>query len=153
LSLFNYNDAYLLFKKYCDSLLKDLEQNLSKKQSTEIINKLNNLHVLNKCILLNIDIEISTIKTLLDKLINEQQDNCFIFLKPNEQGYQIFAATNAKNTMNLNEIFKVFKEHNLNVKGGGKPNYVQGGIQLSNTEEKEKIFNIIINELKFGICE
>ncbi|MDE6472973.1 MAG: hypothetical protein K2K73_01000, partial [Ureaplasma sp.] len=119
----------------------------------KIIEKLNNLKSNKKCLVLNEDVEINTVKTLLDKLINEQQDNTFIFLKLNNQNYQIFAGTNPKNSMNLNDIFKICKEHNLNVKGGGKPNYVQGGVQITNNDDKTKLFDIIKNEMKFELCE
>ena len=62
----------------------------------------------------------------LTDLINEKQDKVFAVLNIVEDKVQYMLATNQKNKINLNDTIRKINEFTQG-KGGGKPNFVQGG--------------------------
>ncbi len=62
----------------------------------------------------------------LTEIINEKQDSIFAVFNKVDDKIQYMLATNAKNKVNLNETIKELNTFS-NGKGGGKPNFVQGG--------------------------
>ncbi len=85
-----------------------------------------------KLIILKESTSAESIKQIIDELINEDKTSIFWFIKPNGTNWQFYIATNqafAKdNNINLNDYVASLKQQAPNTKAGGKPNYVQGGI-------------------------
>ncbi|MGL4950611.1 MAG: alanine--tRNA ligase-related protein, partial [Mycoplasma sp.] len=93
------------------------------------------------------DLENRNVFNALTELTNEHQDKIFIAFNIVENKIQYMLATNEKNkNINLNNQIKIL--NNLtNGKGGGKPNFVQGGcsdysnIELLKEEMKRSLTN------------
>ncbi len=80
----------------------------------------------------------------LSDLINEQQNKIFAVINFIDDKIQYMLATNAKNKINLNDTIKKINELTSG-KGGGKPNFVQGG--CSDKVNVADIINIIKEQL------
>lgn len=98
-------------------------------------------------------ISFDAIKEAIDQLINEEPNNIFWFIKQNKSGWQFFICANEKfvkeQNINLNDLVKSIKNQLPNTKGGGKPHYIQGGINDTIFEED---LTILIKDLGFKKC-
>ncbi|MGL5640058.1 MAG: alanine--tRNA ligase [Mycoplasmoidaceae bacterium] len=91
-------------------------------------------------IIKNVDSKV--IVNALTELINEKPDKTFFVININEDKIQYFAAQNENNKKrNLNEIIQRMNKASGG-KGGGKPNFAQGG--TSNTKSLEKIKSVLL---------
>ncbi len=76
------------------------------------------------------DIDNKNLFNALSECVNEQQNKIFVLINYIDQKTQYFIACNDKfakdNNVNLNNLIKEFNAK-FNGKGGGKPNFVQGG--------------------------
>lgn len=80
----------------------------------------------------------------LTEIINEKQETIFAAFNQVEDKIQYMLATNAKNKINLNETIKELNSF-ANGKGGGKPNFVQGG--CSSSINKNDLIKIVKDKL------
>ncbi|MGL4617407.1 MAG: DHHA1 domain-containing protein, partial [Mycoplasmoidaceae bacterium] len=131
----------LEIKKIYDTLKIDYE----KKKEAFLIKSLkekfsDKILFLEGIIIKNIDSKI--IVNSLTELINEKPDKTFFIININEDKIQYFAAQNEKNNKrNLNEIIQRMNKASGG-KGGGKPNFAQGG--TSNIKSLEKIKSVLL---------
>lgn len=100
----------------------------------------NKILFLEGIIIKNVDSKV--IVNSLMELINEQPEKTFFIININEDKIQYFGAQNEKNKKrNLNEIIQRMNKAS-DGKGGGKPNFAQGG--TSNTKSLEKIKKVLL---------
>lgn len=131
----------LEIKKIYESLKIDYD----KKKESFLVKSLkekfsNKILFLEGIIIKNVDSKV--IVNSLMELINEQPEKTFFIININEDKIQYFGAQNEKNKKrNLNEIIQRMNKAS-DGKGGGKPNFAQGG--TSNTKSLEKIKKVLL---------
>ena len=122
-------------------------------QENIILNLKNNLKSYNELVnyvkLENIDRKI--LMQTLTNLVNENRNSIYLIINFIDNNYQYFLCGNDEfiKLKNLNlQQFANLVNSNLNGKGGGRFNFVQGNFNESSIEKIDSLFNKIMGELK-----
>lgn len=135
-----YNDIVEIFKKL--KLEHDKQQ--SKQQIQSIKKEL--LKTNEKLIITQFEnMDNKNVFNAITETINENQESIFVVFNKIDDKLQYMLATNAKNKVNLNNAIKLLNDFS-NGKGGGKPNFVQGG--CSSSTKINDLIDIINNNKK-----
>ncbi len=127
--------------KIYENLKNDYEKNKEKMLIKILKEKFNSKIIYLEGIIIK-NVENKVITNGLTELINEFPEKTFFIINILDSKIQYFGAQNEKNTKrNVNEIIQKMNKAS-NGKGGGKPNFAQGG--TSNTNSLEKLKSILL---------
>ncbi len=151
------NMHFIELKQYYDLIKNALNVIKYKFEKTNqeniILNLKNNLKSYNELVnyvkLENIDRKI--LMQTLTNLVNENRNNIYLIINFIDNNYQYFLCGNDEfiKSKNLNlQQFANLVNSNLNGKGGGRFNFVQGNFNESSIEKIDSLFNKIMGELK-----
>lgn len=141
------NSLILSFNKFMElykNVKIDVDKMIAKNQIDKIkktcINNINN----NLSISCFTDMENKNIFNALSELINEYPSDIFVCFNEIDHKLQYMLATSPKNQLNLNLVIKQINE-TTNGKGGGKPNFVQGG--TNSDYQLDELKSLIVQQI------